>query len=381
MNAPVKDSADANRPETILQFGAGRFLRGFVDYFVQQANDAGQNVGRVVIVQTTGSDRADAMNSRTSGGYHVLLRGVDRGRKFDECHTVKSVSRAISANSQWNDVVAAFCSPHIKWVVSNTTEAGYALDAADRPDDAPPKSFPAKLTALLWERFQRGGESLTIVPCELIERNADKLRSLVLDLAVAWGKPTEFHHWLTSEVLWLENLVDRMVTAPSSPHAEAGDDPLVVQVEPFALWAIKRPTPGWSWPWPHPAIEVVDELSPYYLRKVRILNGLHSAMVAKFRPLGFETVQQVAGDEAAMEWLLGLLYEEIVPTIAHRADDVAKFARQTLDRYANPFLAHKLSDIALNHEAKVAVRLRPTYDEYTSLFGKHPKRLSEILTH
>ncbi|MGE5191778.1 MAG: hypothetical protein ACM3U2_04705 [Deltaproteobacteria bacterium] len=116
-----------------------------------------------------------------------------------------------------------------------------------------------------------------------------------------------------------------------------------------------------------------------YLRKVRILNGLHTAMAAKFRPAGFETVLQVLSDRDAVRWLRALLYEEIVPTICYRVEDVAEFADQTFDRLRNPFLAHKLADIAMNHAAKVQVRLQPTRVDYEKIFGRPPKKLVEVL--
>jgi tagaturonate reductase len=173
--------------------------------------------------------------------------------------------------------------------------------------------------------------------------------------------------------------VDCIVTPAPEDHPLAKSDKLLVNAEPYMLWAIQRPAKFEPNLFRHPAIQVVDELVPYYLRKVRILNGLHSAMAAKFRPAGFETVLQVLSDREAVRWLRGLLYEEIVPTIAYRVDDAALFADQVFDRFRNPFLAHKLSDIAKNHAAKVLVRLQPTRDEYVKLFGCAPNRLEEVL--
>jgi tagaturonate reductase len=377
--------------ESVLQFGAGRFLRAFVDRFIQHANDAGQQVGSVVVVQSTPGSRAELLSS-AGGGFHVVVRGIDVGETVDRVEPVKSISRALIASESWPAVLEVARSPDLKYIISNATEAGYVLDEADSATAdiagavadsasgavAVPKTLPAKLTQVLWSRFRAGREPLTIIPCELIERNAAKLCELVATQAERLKLPAEFQAWLRRN-LWLNNLVDCMVTPPPADHPLTAKDPLFTSAEPYALWAIEKPA-GRDVPlFKHPAIKVVDELSPFYLRKVRILNGLHSAMVAKFLPAGFETVQDVLRNAVAVRWVRGLLFEEIVPTIAYRVDDVAEFADQTFDRLRNPFMRHKLADIALNHAAKAHVRLKPTYDEYVKLFKTAPKRLAEAL--
>ncbi|MBL8826865.1 MAG: hypothetical protein JNM18_07740 [Planctomycetaceae bacterium] len=361
----------------ILQFGTGRFLRAFVDRFVQHAQDAGHDLGGIVVVQSTASSRADALGKQ-GGAYHVVVRGYENGELVDRVERVTSIRRALNANSEWSAVLEVARSPELQYIISNTTEAGYALDDADQVSAAPPQAFPAKLTRVLWERFQAGGAPVTIIPCELFERNADKLRALVVSLAERWQLPREFVDYLVNQCVWLCNLVDCIVTPGPADHALAKSDPLLIQAEPYTLWAIER-VPQMPPLWQHPAICITDDLAPYYLRKVRILNGVHTAMAAKFRPVGFETVQQVLADRAATRWVRGLLYEEIVPTIAYRVPDVAAFADEAFDRLRNPYLSHKLSDIALHHEAKVAVRLKPTYDEYMALFKVRPRHLSEVV--
>jgi len=367
-----------NLPETVLQFGAGRFLRAFVDRFVQNANDAGQGVGRVVVVQSTPGQRADLLNSQPDG-YHVVVRGYANGELVERTDGVHSISRALVAQNQWSDVLAVARSPDLRYLVTNATEAGYAVDPADRPDSSPPQSMPAKLTRVLLERFQSGGAPLVLLPCELIEGNANTLRDIVTGIARTWSLPAEFSTWVTGRCQWLNNLVDCIVTPGPVDHPLAARDKLLVSAEPYSLWAIQKPPQGEPSLFRHPAIRVVDDLAPYYLRKVRILNGLHSAMAAKFRQAGFETVLQVVTDCDAVRWLRALLYEEIVPTICYRVGDVAEFADQTFDRLRNPFLEHKLADIAMNHAAKVAVRLKPTRDEYFKIFARAPQKLDEVL--
>lgn len=363
-------------PESILQFGAGRFLRAFVDRFVQEANDAGQQVGRVVVVQSTPGSRAEVLGK--SAGFHVVVRGYDDGELIDRAENVRSISRAVVAGTAWGEVLTLARSPALKYIVSNATEAGYALDDADRVDAAPPASLPGKLTQVLWQRFQAGAAPVVLLPCELIERNADKLRELCLAQSRLWALPAEFSAWL-ADLPWLNNLVDCIVTPGPADHPLAESDPALISAEPYRLWAIERPAAGVPALFTHPAIRLVDDLAPFYLRKVRILNGTHSAMAAKFQPAGFETVGQVLDDSDARRWVRDLMFEEIVPTLAYRLEGVAEFADQTFDRLRNPFLKHRLSDILLNHAAKVAVRLAPTRTEYEALFSRPPKKLSEAM--
>jgi tagaturonate reductase len=366
-------------PETVLQFGAGRFLRAFVDRFVQNANDAGQKIGRVVVVQSTPGSRAEAIN-QSGKGFHVLVRGYENGEVVERVERIESISRALIAADAWPEVLELAGQPQLRYIVSNATEAGYKISPDDRLGDAPPRTLPGKLTQVLWRRFEAGGGPLVVLPCELIERNADKLLQLVLSQAKEWNLGEAFAAWVSDRCQWLNNLVDCMVTHPPADHPLLAQDAALVHAEPYALWAIER-RGGVDPPLPvHAAIRLVDDLGPYYLRKVRILNGLHTAMVGKFMAVGFPTVQQILADREAVRWVRGLLYEEIVPTIAWRVDNVAEFADETFDRLRNPFLAHRLADIALHHTDKVRVRLEPTREEYEQLFGRPPKRLVEAIT-
>lgn len=368
----------AELPETILQFGTGRFLRAFFDLFVQNANDNGQNVGCIVAVQSTPGQRAEGLSSQ-GNGYHVAVRGLENEQVIDRVEKIQSISRALLANSQWQEVLEVAASPDLRLIISNTTEAGYALNEQDAPHDRPPQSFPAKLTLALWYRFQKGKPPVTLLPCELIEKNADKLRDLVVHQARKWSLPAEFCTWVASQCIWLNNLVDRIVVGPMPDHPLYGKDPMLLTTEPYALLAIDGSTGSSPAIFSHPNIEVVKDLAPYYLRKVRILNGIHSALVGKFMPQGFTTVQGALRDAKVKDWVLGLLYEEILPVIAYRVEDVARFARQTLDRFQNPFFEHKLADIAVKHREKRQIRLQSTSEEYQKLFGKKPRRILEAL--
>jgi tagaturonate reductase len=364
-------------PERILQFGSGRFLRAFADLFIHQANEQGQAVGRVVIVQSTGAERAGALN-RQAGRYHVLVRGLEAGAMIDRVESVESVSRAFTATSDWTAVCALARSPVLRVMLSNTTESGYDIDPADKPTDEPPRSFPGKVLALLRERFEAGMPGLTVIPCELREHNADLLLGIVLQLARDGHLSDDLQRWIQHDCFWLNTLVDRIVTGTPKDHALLQQDEMLTVCEPYALWAIQQ-RPGVQPFLRHPAVIWTPDVQPFFLRKVRILNGAHTALLIKAMPRGFETVRDAVKDPQLSAWLEKLLFEEIVPVLEGRVDDAPGFARQTLERFRNPFVEHKLADIATHHAKKVAVRLVPTRAEYREKYGQLPPLLDEVL--
>jgi len=365
-------------PETILQFGSGRFLRAFADLFIHHANSQGQKVGRVVIVQSTGEGRADSLNAG-SGRYHVLIRGIHGGQIIDRVETCESVSRALVAKGQWSEVLQLARSPDLRVILSNTTEKGYDLNPADDPAPlSPPLSFPAKLTALLHARWQAALPGLQIVPCELREHQADVLRGLVEGIAKGWKLPESFLSWLSESCSWHNTLVDRIVTGTPADHPLLSSDPMLTACEPYALFAIQE-KPGVARWIEHPSILWTHEVMPYFLRKVRLLNGGHTALLIKAWPRGFRTVREAVSDSELGPWLEKLLISEVVPVLQGRVDNPAGFANEVLERFRNPFIEHKLADIALHHTTKVAVRLVPTRDEYQALFRQVPPLLEEVL--
>ncbi len=369
-----------NLPETVLQFGGGNFLRAFADRFIHDVNQSKAPVGRVVVVQSTASQRAAQLNQQ-QGRYHVLTRGLANGRAVDDVQEIQSIARGLVAADEWPDVLAVARSPHLRLIVSNVTEAGYELTEQDRAradrENAAPSTFPAKLLAVLHARYRAGLPGVTILPCELLDQNADRLLALVREQAARWQLGQDFLHWLQAEVYWLNTLVDQIVSGKPADHPLLAQDELLTVAEPFALWVIAgrgRERDLFS----HPAIKVVDNVDAYALRKVRILNGAHTALVAKAMPMGLETVCAAINHATVGPWLRQMLFDEIVPTIASRVDDAEAFAHQTLERFANPFLAHRLADIALHHETKLQVRLGPTYREYVEQRGTPPPLLDAL---
>ena len=364
-------------PETILQFGSGRFLRAFADLFIDEANRQGQNIGRIVLVQSTGGDRAGAL-SQQGGKYHVVIRGLENGEVVDRVEEVGSISRALVASTQWEQVRAVARSAELRFVLSNTTEAGYVLDDADTPRSAPPKSFPAKLLRLLKDRFDAGKRGLTIIPCELIEGNARLLRDALLELCEKWNFVDSFRFWLNHECVWLHTLVDRIVSGTPKEHPLLESDPMLIVAEPFAFWALEDHAKAHPFI-KHSAIVRCSDVKPFFLRKVRILNAAHTALLIKAGPHGFAIVRDAVNDPVLGDWLNRLLFDEIVPTLAGRVDQPAEFARQTIERFKNPFLDHKFSDIALHHDSKVQIRLVPTATEFAERFDRRPPLLDEVL--
>jgi tagaturonate reductase len=363
-------------PETILQFGSGKFLRGFADLFIHQANAEGQRVGRVVVVQTTGDARANLLTDQ-GGRYHVAVRGLSGGQLVDRVEESASISRALFAARQWAQVLAFARAPELRYIISNTAEAGYNLESADRPESAPPVSFPAKLLVVLQERFRAGQRGVHLLPCELFEHNADTLLGLLQQLAQSWGWAGDFTTWLRRECTWHNSLVDRIITAQPSDNPRLRGDGLAVSAEPYSLWAIEvKDSAGL---FRHPAIRLTPDHLPFFLRKVRILNAAHTALVGKAKARGITLVREAMGDPAIEAWLRRLLFDEIVPTLEGRVEAPVEFAEQTLERFRNPFLDHKISDIFTYHDAKVAIRLIPTRDEYRSKYGRTPSLLEEAI--
>ncbi len=365
----------------ILQFGTGNFLRAFVDLFVDELDDnSASQLGPVFAVQSTGRERADALN-RANGNYHVAIQGFRDGQIIDEVRHVTSIEEALYSGTQWQRILEVACHPELVAIVSNTTEAGLALD--DRDHDRPafseaPHSFPAKLLDALIARHTSDQPAPWIIPCELVEDNGDQLRALVTEQAARWELDKAIVGWIKNDCCWVNSLVDRIVPGTPKSHPLLDSDPLLISCEPYAFWAVETERDDFPFA-AHPAVITASDISAYTLRKVRILNGAHSALVNRAQVTGVTTVRECVEHPEIGPWLEQLLFEEIVPVLEGRCDDRAGFARATLDRFRNPFLDHQLSAIALNHDSKVAVRLAPTLEEFRNKFSTDPPLLSTLL--
>ena len=367
----VPDEALLDLPERAVQFGTGAFLRAFVDDFLQRANEQGLFDGRIVAVGSTGSTRDHAMRCQ-DGLYTVAVQGIEHGHPVQQFRVLASVSRALSALHDWDAVLELARSPTLKFVFSNTTEVGIALHPDDRMHDTPPRSFPAKLTRFLFERARafefEASCGVVVVPCELIENNGARLRELTVALSERWALGVRFMHWLDASVTFCNTLVDRIV--PGTPRGEEAhrlaellgyEDPLLTTCEPYRLFAIEGGAElreMLPWTRADPCIRVVPDISPYRKRKVRLLNGAHTVLVAAALEAGCETVGEAVTHPLLSRFVRRAMFEEIVPSLD--ADGATEFAEAVLERFRNPFIRHSLVDITLQGTTKMRVRVVPS---------------------
>jgi len=337
----------------ILQFGTGRLLQAHVDLFVSQALSQGAAAGPIVVVQTTDTPearrRVDAL--KTGRPYPVRVQGIVKGRTVDETVSVASVARALHAHDEWAEVQRLFVE-EARWIVSNTADRGYEIGSDERPDDPVPRSFPAKLLRLLAARRRAGATPPILMPCELVPGNGQVLRAVVADLARRWDLPADTIGWIEAECLWIDTLVDRIVSAAI--------DPIGAVAEPYALWAIQD-VPGFEAPCRHPAVIVTDDLRPYERLKLFILNLGHTWMADRWqadRGAWPDTVGAAMVDPRCRAHLLDLYGAEIVPVFAAAGmgPRAEAYVADVVDRFANPFLDHRFADIATNHASKVVRR-------------------------
>lgn len=381
------DRSARDYPEKVLQFGTGGFLRAFSAYFVQRANERGQFRGRILMVASTGTDRTQRL-AEQDGLYTLAIRGREAGEIVDRYEIISSVSRALSSNDQWDEVLAAARNPHLELVISNTTEVGIVLDPEEDLGRSPPTSFPGKLTALLHERFATFGpdpsKGLIVLPCELVESNGELLRDIVLELARRHALGDSFIEWVSDASVFCNTLVDRIV--PGRPRdADAFlprlgyYDELLTVAEPYRLWAIEGdaafaerfPLSGAD-----AGIVVAPDIEPYRERKVRILNGTHTAIVPAAILTGFETVLDAMEDPSFRPFVEQIAFREIVPSLDSDAASAARFASEVLERFSNPFIRHELLDITFQQTRKMRVRIVPTLAAYFRRFGHAPPAIT-----
>jgi len=382
-------------PEKVLQFGEGNFLRAFFDWMVDETNERGMFGGHVVVAQPIRTGSADRINEQ-EGLYTLIARGVEEGKVVETRRVIASISRAINPYEEWDKMTALARSPELRFVVSNTTEAGIVYVEESYVRGCCPASFPAKVTALLFERFQALNEvgpgadrapsgGLVFLQCELIERNGDKLKEYVHEHAKAWKLGEGFGDWLQSANYFLNTLVDRIV--PGYPRAEAAslaaelgyEDQLVDSAEIFHLWVIEGPGHlADELPFHRAGLNVIwtDDMSPYRTRKVRILNGAHTASVLAAYLGGINTVREMMADGLFKRFVRQAVFDEIIPALAMKESEARQYANAVLERFQNPFIKHELLSISLNSVSKWKVRVLPSLLDYLSKTGKIPAALA-----
>jgi len=355
---------------------------------VQLANIAGQPVGRVVSVQRKSDHRSSAFLQQ-DGLYTLILRGLENGQLAERKRIIASISRSLSADTEWNKVIAVAVRPHTRVIVSNVTETGLILDGSDAPNDQPPHSFPGKLTQLLHQRWQSSGghdADIAIVPCELVENNGSLLRKLIDEQTRAWNLSPAFSDWLRLSVHFANTLVDRIVVGPpplgkleAEWQALGYRDDLIVCAEPFALFAleadefVRRHFPNGH---ASPGIRFVDDLTPYRVRKVRILNGSHTILAAIGRQLGLQTVREAIDDRQLGKLVESAIFQEVISAIDFGEEaESENYAREILARFRNPSIEHSLVSICSNCSTKVGVRLFPAIRSFMARREVLPRRL------
>lgn len=373
---------------TVLQFGEGNFLRAFVDWMFDKLNAETDFKGDTVIVQPIEQGRAKELKDAECV-YTVLLRGKQGGQIVDNKRIITTVADAISCYDDFEYLCELAVSKDLRFIVSNTTEAGIVYNHEEYTPDSPQKTFPAKLTALLKKRFDSIGDApgsgLIFLPVELIENNGSTLKSCISKYAADWGFSREFTDWLEDECIFCDTLVDRIVTGYPSDQidriqTEPGykDDNLVA-AEIFHLWVIKSNKDiRKELPFEDAGLNVIwtDDLAPYRNCKVRFLNGAHTSSVLAAFHCGLDLVRQMIEDDTMKHYLDRIIFNEISPAVDLSQDEKAKFANAVIERFSNPFVDHRLLDISLNSVSKWAVRVMPTLLDRTAAYGRPPRLLA-----
>lgn len=381
------------RPERILQFGTGVLLRGLTDYIVQKANDEGRFNGSIVVIKSTGSDTDEF--TKQDNLFTVSVRGVQKGETVNESTVVSAVSRVMAAPTQWEEILRLSRNPDIDIIISNTTEVGLDYEE-ENIFKRPPKSFPAKLTSFLYERFRSVGGSkakgMIVIPTELVTDNGLKLREAVEQLAKYNELGKLFMKWLKFHVRFCNSLVDRIVSRPTDETMQAlqgeygYDDDLLTMTEPYYLWAIEgddRVRDMLTFANADtPQIIIEEDINFYRERKLRVLNGTHTLTVPLGYLLGLETVADEMKHPLMSRFIESLMLDEIVPTVPHYGTPgmdraaIDQFANDVLDRFRNPFLDHLLLNISLHETAKMQARNVATLQRYHEQNKAVPQRMA-----
>ncbi len=377
-------SRTSENPIRVIQYGEGNFLRAFVDYMIDVANEKGVFGGDVAVVKPIEFGNLDRFDAQDNV-YTVNLRGKENGQVINDSRIVTCIQKAIDPFKNYDEYMALASLDTLEFVVSNTTEAGIVYDADDTFDGMP-KTFPGKLTKFLFARYEAFGgaadKGLVMLPVELIENNGGKLKECVLSFIALWNLGDGFKAWVEDSCVFCSTLVDRIVTGYPRDEAEAicrdlgYEDQLLDVGEPFGLWVIesdrdisKRFTVAEA----GMPIVFTDDQKPYRERKVRVLNGAHTSTVLMAYLAGLDIVRECMEDSDIRPFMEELLNEEIVPQVKLPREDVLAFAAAVFERFENPFIRHSLLSISLNSVSKWKARVLPSFRDYVASEGKLPK--------
>lgn len=366
--------------EKIIQFGTGNFLRGFADCFIDKLNKENLYDGKIVIVSPTDSKQINIINSQ-QGRYNLYLRGIENGKEICERTEINAINRAINPYADFDSYISLAHNPDFRFIISNTTEAGIVFSDNDKFTDKPAKTFPAKLTQLLYARYQHGLNGFVIFSCELIDNNGKELEKCVLQYAELWKLGEDFCQWVAKENDFCNTLVDRIVTGYPKDEAdklckEVGyNDQLLDTAEPYHLWVIEGNYEN-ELPLQRAGLNIIwtNDVKAYKKMKVRILNGSHTSLVFPSMLCGVETVKQSIDDGDLSVFLNICLFDCILPTLGDTHEN-RQFANAVLERFANPHIKHMWKSISLNSVSKYTARVLPTIMDYIDQNNTLPKPL------
>ncbi|MBQ8525755.1 MAG: tagaturonate reductase [Clostridia bacterium] len=367
------------RPERVIQFGEGGFLRGFIDWILQITNEKTDFNGSAVVVQPIEQGLCDRLEAQNCVYTHIM-RGMKDGVPTVDTKVIDVISRTVKPYDDYDAYLALAENPDFRFVFSNTTESGIAYVEGDKLDDKPPKSFPAKVTALMYKRFTLGLDGFIFMPCELIDKNGETLRSIVLKYADDWSLGDDFKAWVIEKNVFCNTLVDRIVTGyPKDEKIDLGyEDNMLNTSELFHLWVIEGPKDILSEiPFDKTGLNIIvtDSLEMYRTRKVRILNGAHTSMIPYAMLEGIETVKDCMEDENMFAFVNRCVFDEIIPTLDLPREELVDYANNVFERFNNPYIRHLCASISLNSVSKFKVRVLPSLLEYIKRTGKMPGNL------
>lgn len=377
------------RPIKILQFGDGNFLRAFVEWVLQCANDQGLINTNVAVVRPLERGKVKVNDLKQQDGlYNLYLQGIQQGEVISQKSVIDVLEDFINPYTEYERYLEYAESEELRFIISNTTEAGIVLESKDTVLDQCPNSFPGKLLALLFRRYKHFegdySKGLILLPCELIDHNGAELKKVLNELAAINHLDLEFLNWLNEANTFCDTLVDRIV--PGYPKDEIEqmtkelgyNDHFVVKGEVFHLWVIQAGDEvAKEFPINQANLNVifVEDITPYKERKVRILNGTHTALVPVAYLYGIDTVKEAVEDPIVGAFLQHIIFQEIVPTLNLPQNELDRFAKDVLERFKNPFIRHELLSIALNATTKYKTRNLPSVLQYIEKKGSLPKGL------
>ena len=374
-------------PEKVIQFGEGNFLRAFVDWIIWNMDQKTNFNGSVVVVQPLNGGMIDWLNGQDCL-YHVNLQGRENGKPVNSLERIDVISRCLNPYSQFDAYMALAEQPEMRFVISNTTEAGIAFDPECKLDDKPCSSYPGKLVQLLYRRYQAFNgdptKGLIIFPCELIFLNGHVLKDCIRKYIDLWQLPEGFREWFENSCGVYATLVDRIV--PGFPRKEIAQiqekigyrDNLVVQAENFHLWVIEAPKEvAQEFPADKAGLHVlfVPSEEPYHKRKVTLLNGPHTVLSPVAYLSGVNIVRDACNHEVISKYIHKVQFDELMQTLDLPMEELQKFAADVLERFDNPFVDHQVTSIMLNSFPKFQARDLPGLKTYLERKGELPKGL------